>query len=137
MRLGGETRTLLVLLLLTGGTSRRASALQLSVIVQPSGILAGTLTKGPLSPVERPGTPSRPSGVAGAQIDIVTTEGKLLTSVETDSSGTFSVNLPAGTYKVTMPSLYGAMFTKDLPATVTIAAGQQTRLDIHLDTGIR
>jgi len=131
------TGTLLVLLLLTGGMSRRASSLPLSVIVQPSGILAGTLTKGPLSPVERPGTPARPSGVADAQIDIVTTEGKLLTSVETDSSGTFSVNLPAGTYKVTMPSLYGAMFTKDLPATVTIAAGQQTRLDIRLDTGIR
>jgi Carboxypeptidase regulatory-like domain len=136
MRLGGLSQMLPVLLLLTGGTSQRVSVLPLSVAMQSTGILAGTLTKGPLSPVERPGTPPS-SGVAGAQIDIATNGGKLLTSVETDSSGTFSVNLPVGTYKVTMPSLCGAMFTKDLPATVTIAAGRQTRLDIHLDTGIR
>jgi hypothetical protein len=26
---------------------------------------------------------------------------------------------------------------KNLPATVTVKAGEQTRLDIHLDTGLR
>jgi hypothetical protein len=75
--------------------------------------------------------------VADAQIDIKTTEGKLITSVTTDPSGAFSVSLAPGIYKVTMPSLYSAMFTSDLPATVVIVSGRHTRLDIHLVTGIR
>lgn len=81
------------------------------------GVLTGSVTKGPLSPVERPGMSSG-SVVSGAPIDIGTLDGKLVTSVETDSAGTFRVDLPAATYKVTMPSLYGAMFSKDLPAVV-------------------
>lgn len=36
-----------------------------------------------------------------------------------------------------MPSLYGAMFSKDLPAIVSVGVGEEKRLDIHLDTGIR
>jgi len=105
--------------------------------VQPTGVFAGTVTKGPVFPVVRPGAPEPPSGVAGAQVDIATPEGKPIASVQTDSSGAFKVSLPTGTYRVTMPSLHGAMFTRDLPATVTIATGQEKRLDIHLDTGMR
>lgn len=75
--------------------------------------------------------------VANARIDIATAEGKPFTSAVTDSGGTFKVKLPPGTYNLTMPSLYGAMFTNDLPATVTIADGEEKRIDIHLDTGIR
>jgi Carboxypeptidase regulatory-like domain len=100
-------------------------------------MLVGSVTKGPLSPVEQPGGAPSSLGVAGARIDIATAKGNLLTSVVTDSGGTFRVKLPPGTYKLTMPSLYGAMFTKDLPAIVTIAAGEVKRIDIHLDTGIR
>ena len=70
-------------------------------------------------------------------MQIATEDGKWKTSVKTDAAGHFSVRLAAGTYQITMSSLYGAMFTKDLPATVTIVSGQETRLDIHLDTGIR
>jgi hypothetical protein len=99
-------------------------------------VLTGSVTKGPLAPLQRPGTSSE-SGVRSAHIDIATTDGKPVTSVETDSAGTFRVDLPSGTYKVTMPSLYGAMFTKDLPAIVHVSSGKEKRLDIHLDTGIR
>ncbi|SRR5713101_4982995 len=137
MKLGAIFGILLAPMLLAGGTSQPSSTVQLVRDVQSAGILFGTVTKGPLFPVVRRGAPWQPSGVAGAHIDIAIIDGKLLSSVETDSSGTFKVNLPSGTYKVTMPSLYGAMFTKDLPATVTITDGQQSRLDIHLDTGIR
>src|SRR5438445_401052 len=104
---------------------------------QSTGVFSGTVNKGPVVPAVRPGLGQPPSGVAGAQVDIANSAEKPVESVKTDSTGAFRVNLPAGTYKVTMPSLYGAMFTKDLPATVTIVAGQQTRLDIHLDTGMR
>lgn len=101
-----------------------------------SGVLTGRVTRGPLTPVQQPGTPSE-SEVSGARIDIATLDGKLVTSVETDSAGTFRADLPAGTYKITMPSLYGAMFSKDLPAIVSISGGEEKRLNIHLDTGIR
>jgi hypothetical protein len=74
-------------------------------------------------------------GVAGARIDVASIDGKSLTSVETNSDGEYRVTLPAGSYTITMASLHGAMFTKDLPATVAIGHGETKRLDIHLDTG--
>jgi hypothetical protein len=105
--------------------------------VQPTGVFSGTVSKGPVSPTVRAGVAEPPSGVAGAQVDIATLTEKPVQSVKTDSRGAFRLSLPTGTYKVTMPSLYGAMFTRDLPATITIAPGRETRLDIHLDTGMR
>ena len=45
--------------------------------------------------------------------------------------------LPPGTYRVEVGPLTGIEFTKDLPATVTVTAGQETRLDVHIDTGLR
>jgi hypothetical protein len=101
-----------------------------------TGVVEGTVRKGPLLPMAQPGH-SSDSGVAGARVDVATLDGKAVKSVETDSAGDFTLNLPAGTYEVTMPSLHGAMFTKDLPATITIVPGRKQRLDIVLDTGIR
>lgn len=101
-----------------------------------TGVLFGAVTRGPLTPVQRPGMRSQ-SPVAGARIDVMTLDGKPVTSVETDSIGSFRIEVPAGTYRLTMPSLHGAMFTKDLPATVSVSAGEKKRVDIHLDTGIR
>ncbi len=101
------------------------------------GVLSGRVTRGPLSPVEVPGMPRRPNQVAGARIEIERQGTARAQFVETNSNGEYRVLLPPGIYKITIPSLYGAMFTKDLPATVTIVSGQQTLLDIHLDTGIR
>lgn len=58
-------------------------------------------------------------------------------TVVTDDRGAYHVNLPAGTYRIEMAPLTQGMFTKDLPATVTITEGKETRLDILVDTGIR
>jgi hypothetical protein len=106
-------------------------------VAAPMGVLSGRVTRGPLSPVEVPGMPHPPNGVASARIEIERPGTTLRQSVKTDGAGAYSVVLPPGVYQITMPSLYGAMFTKDLPARVTIVSGAQTRLDIHLDTGIR
>jgi hypothetical protein len=136
MRLGIVAEMLLLPLLLAGVKSQRVTTPYSSDDGQ-SGVLVGSVTKGPLFPVARRRAPPATLGVARARIDMTIAEEKPETSVVTDSSGNFRVKLPAGTYKITMPSLHGAMFTKDLPATVTITAGQEKRLDIHLDTGIR
>ena len=102
-----------------------------------TGVFTGSVTKGPTAPVLRAGASPVPAGVANAQVDIAAEDGTPLTSVVTDAAGRFSLSLAPGSYRVTMKSLQGAMFARDLPATVSIAPGQETRLDIHLDTGIR
>jgi len=104
------------------------------------GVLTGAVQKGPLSPiVGGEGTPSPPppAYVSGVKIIISRADGQGLKSVVTDGRGTYRISLPAGAYRITMAPLLGGEFTKDLPADVSIKAGQTTRLDIHLDTGIR
>jgi hypothetical protein len=128
---------LLVPLLLVGATNQVVANFDAPANEQSSALLAGSVTKGPLSPVERADQPRPYLGVAGARIDIADVHGKQLTSVVTDAGGNFKLSLPPGTYTLTMLSLHGAMFARDLPATVTITAGAVKRVDIHLDTGIR
>lgn len=135
MKLAFVGELLLVPLLLAGTASQLVA--NSDSLDKSRGVLVGTVTKGPFSPVERQGGPPAFRGVAGARIDIATEQGKQVISVVTDASGNFKVRLPDGTYNLTMPSMHGAMFTRDLPATVTIAAGVVKRVNIHLDTGIR
>ena len=123
MKLGILAEMLLVPLLLGGG----ASQLVATGNDQSSGVLVGSVTKGPLSPVARRGGSPPSLGVARSRIDIATAKGKPLISVVTDSSGNFRVKLPPGTYNLTMPSLDGAMFTKDLPAFVGSARNRHDR----------
>ena len=67
----------------------------------------------------------------------MTPTGEEVNSVITDDQGRYSINLPPGNYVIDIASLDGIEFTKDLPATVAITEGQETRVDIHIDTGIR
>jgi hypothetical protein len=58
-------------------------------------------------------------------------------SVVTDGLGEYAIaNLPPGMYVVTMELAAPIGFTKQLPATVIITAGQETHFDIRVDTGI-
>ena len=100
------------------------------------GILTGKVMRGPMSAVETKDTPSSQLA-SGVKLVILTSTGEEIASVVTDSRGVYSIGLPPGTYRIEMGSLGGMEFTKDLPATVTLAAGQETHLDISLDTGIR
>lgn len=102
-----------------------------------TGVLTGSVTIGPMSPVEGMGGPGQ-TPLPGARIIISDLQGQEITSVVSDEKGVYRISLPPGTYKIKMPVLpSGGRFTKDLPATVTITQGQETRLDIRIDTGIR
>ena len=101
------------------------------------GLLAGQVTKGPTCPVESPGLPCPPQPVPQLAITISSLDGRGMPSVVTGADGRYLVVLPPGTYRVEVGPLTGIEFTKDLPATVTISAGEETRLDIHIDTGLR
>ena len=101
------------------------------------GALAGRITRGPTSPVSGPGiTEPAPPPVAGAELKIVDAEGAPIATARSDGDGLYRVSLPPGQYRVER----GAGFTgatKNLPSLVSVSPGQETRLDILVDTGIR
>jgi Carboxypeptidase regulatory-like domain len=104
---------------------------------QMSGILIGTMTKGPISPVIEPNVVYPPVPVEGVKVIITSLTDKRSASAITDKGGNFRIVLLPGTYQVTLGQLSGGAFSKDVPATITIRAGLETRMAIHLDTGIR
>ncbi|MGB7291752.1 MAG: hypothetical protein WBD99_06255 [Thermodesulfobacteriota bacterium] len=101
-----------------------------------TGTLVGEVTRGPISPVEGEDTPSS-EPAPDEEILIMTPGGDEVKSIISDDQGLYSIDLTPSTYVVDIASLDGIEFTKDLPATITITEGQETRLDIHIDTGIR
>ncbi len=104
------------------------------------GSLSGHVTIGPLLPVQRVGeaTPTTPpDAYAARQVIVYRADGKTaVTRLTPDKDGNYRVELAPGTYVVAMARA-GIDRARDLPATVTIASGQTTRLDIDIDTGIR
>lgn len=102
-----------------------------------TGILIGRIVRGPTSPISAPGIPAPPPPpVAGAQLKVLNLQGTTVATVRSATDGKFQVTLPAGRYRVERGSGLGGG-TKNIPAKVTIRAGQQTRLNILIDTGIR
>lgn len=102
-----------------------------------TGVLTGRVTRGPMAGgPARAGTPDA-TAAAGVEIRVRARDGGPARVVRTDSSGVYRLSLPPGTYEVTLGPLAGVEFTKDLPATVAIARGRETRQDIRIDTGVR
>ncbi len=101
------------------------------------GMLIGKVTKGPISPVEGRKNLHSTEPVKGATIIISILDGQVIKSVITDDQGRYSINLLPGAYQIKMSPFEGIGFTKDLPATITITEGQETHLNVLVDTGIR
>lgn len=101
------------------------------------GVLVGRVTRGPVSSIEDLDGRLGHSPAANIRIVISSVAGEAVTSGMTDRRGDYRVDLPSGTYRVGIASLAEMEYTKDLPAMVTVSAGQETRLDFHIDTGIR
>ena len=104
---------------------------------EKSGILIGTITKGPISPVIEPNVVYAPVPVNGVRVIVTSITGGRSASTVTDGEGNFRIVLLPGNYQVTLGPLSGGAFSKDVPATITIMAGLETRMAIHVDTGIR
>jgi hypothetical protein len=102
----------------------------------PSGLLEGTVTLGPLSPVEQVGGPPNARPYA-ATITIETPGGDAVAEVRSGSDGTFAVRLRAGTYRLVPHSPEGSPFPSAAPLTVSVVANATTRVTIAYDTGIR
>ena len=104
------------------------------------GILQGTISVGPLTPVERVGVPSPtpPPEVFTTRGIEIYPEGstKLMASLHFTAQGTYRIELPAGRYTVQLPKS-GIERAQGLPAEVEIKSGETVTLDISIDTGIR
>ena len=100
------------------------------------GVLSGTVSRGPLTSIGGVGVSSAP--IANAKVILSTPGGgPEVRSTATDAAGHYQVSLPSGSYLVTIGSVESSLFSKDLPASVTVSEGQTTTLDVMLDTGIR
>jgi len=106
----------------------------------PVGYLEGQVSIGPLQPVERVGVPPPTPSPA-----VCTARGLVVYDVNTGAEAArfplgpdchYQVALPPGAYRVELDRR-GIDFSKDLPRVVQITAGQSTRLDLSIDTGIR
>ncbi len=101
------------------------------------GLLTGVVTRGPVSPVQGPGLPAGAAPAEGVELVIYGPGRREVATARTDTAGRYRVNLPPGAYLIDLHLEKGRGFTKDLPATVTITPGRETRLDLRIDTGIR
>lgn len=109
---------------------------------QPEGYLEGTVSVGPLTPVERVGVPTptpAPGVFTSRGLQIYASDGKTpVTSLRFNPDGTYRIALPPGTYVVALLGAgIGAGFSHELPRKVDILSGETTHLDISIDTGIR
>ena len=101
------------------------------------GLLTGRLTRWPTSPVERPGIKSSEAPAPGVKLLIYNAARQEIASMITDEAGHYRLPLPPGPYLIELAPGQGRVFSKDLPARVTITPGQETRLNLRLDTGLR
>ncbi|HEY3306716.1 MAG TPA: carboxypeptidase-like regulatory domain-containing protein [Candidatus Binatia bacterium] len=86
--------------------------------------------------MERPGTRGA-EPVSGFRVIVSSLDGRQVASAVTDDQGEYRVNLPPGSYRISSGAFPRGGFTRELPATVTVNEGQERRLDIRIDTGIR
>ncbi len=121
------------LLALAGcGGSNSSAARPLSQGVQ------GQATRGPISPVSRPGE-SNEAPFPGAVITIQTQSGAEVARQTTDSRGNYRVALAPGTYRVQglPPASNQSLPRPPAPQTVTVPANHYVTVNVSYDTGIR
>ena len=90
---------------------------------------------GPLCPVVQPGVecPDRP---LEAEIDVLDSDGRIVTRARSAPDGTYRIPLEQGSYVLTpLPGESGLPFASPVP--IEILAGIWMSLDVHYDSGIR
>jgi len=102
----------------------------------PTGLLQGTVTLGPISPVEQVGAPPNTRPYA-ATIDVETPGGDVVATVSSGEDGVFAVRLQAGSYRLVPRSPEGQPLPRATPLDAAVVADGTTRVTIAYDTGIR
>ena len=106
---------------------------------QSSGSLQGTMTIGPICPVEQVGHPCNPTPqmYAAHKVFVYTSnKSKTIATLTPDTQGHFSALLPVGDYIVDVEhSAVGAV--QGVPTTIKIVSNKTYTITISIDTGIR
>ncbi|HSP10372.1 MAG TPA: hypothetical protein VLU92_12345 [Candidatus Dormibacteraeota bacterium] len=97
-----------------------------------TGKVTGVVTAVPCAPVQPAGDPCARRFVAGVEVNF--SDGRTSTAAVTDSRGAYSIDLPPGTWRVTLKTY---MRIISGPTSLTVAAGSHVVADFVLDTGIR
>ena len=110
-------------------------------MAEAQGRITGSLTLGPVCPVEQVNNPCKPTPqqYASHRIGIYTADKKkLLTTITPGADGSFSIAMDVGTYYADLleqKSSVGSV--SGVPITFTVRGGESYRLNIAIDTGIR
>lgn len=110
--------------------------------IQENGTLEGTISIGPICPVER--IPPDPACLPTAEtykaypVYVCTPDGsKKIAPISPELDGSFTTELAPGNYLVILEKGNNGVGSNNLPQTVTIKPLQRTLISIDIDTGIR
>ncbi len=105
---------------------------------QGAGVVKGTVTVGPLEPVETPGTktPVPPEVYESRWLVFTSQGGQYVKTVPLNSDGTYAAWLWPGTYTVDINHA-GIDSTSVLPKTIEVTESATIVLDVDIDTGLR
>lgn len=106
------------------------------------GYLDGTITIGPICPVET--DPPSPGCLPTAEtykawpVSIWTANGRIkIAQIEPSADGEFTAELMPGNYKVILEKDQNGVGGSNLPVVININSREKTILNINIDTGIR
>jgi hypothetical protein len=110
--------------------------------VETEGYLEGTITIGPLCPVERepPDSACLPTAETfnAYPVGIWTVDGRQkIEQIRPSLNGSFRIALLPGYYLIVLEKDTGAIGSSNLPAEILIMSEQTTFMNINIDTGIR
>jgi hypothetical protein len=132
------TRYVVAILLMAVGLLALATCGTSGSNPSPTAVATGTVTGkvsiGPLCPVEPCTNPNNP--YTGLTV-VISDAGAVVRSVDVTDDGSYSANVPAGTYDVDLQPCEWLGCRSSLPERVTVKADQLVTLDISIDTGIR
>ncbi len=105
------------------------------------GFLKGSVSIGPLCPVERippdPGCLPTAETYKAYQVDVYSYDGDhIITKISPSTDGKFITELPQGNYKINMEKVI-VIGGSNLPSFISINQNDTTFFDIVIDTGIR
>lgn len=99
------------------------------------GELTGIVLVGPMCPVIREGQECPDKRATDVALRITHTKSGIVYTTTTDSSGAFSVSLPAGTYRIENGST--KPYPRISPVEVSVVSGKPASIVVHGDSGIR
>lgn len=102
------------------------------------GAIEGTVTAGPVCPVERqpPASACADRAVVGARIRILDSAGRDVTVAVSGADGSFAITVPPGSYRLVPQPVAGLLGTAPAQE-VRVDSGSAARVDVQYDTGIR